>query len=134
MAITPQDLLQYAESLMQDSNEISARNAAGRAFYAAFHFCMPIFNELDTGPKTKEGTHQKILRLFANYDSARTEDVSRKIRVIGTMYRQAREIRSRADYQIDLEFSKDDARLLNETAKGISSRISELKIAEFGNS
>lgn len=134
MAITPEDLLQYAESLILGGNEISARAAAGRAFYAAHHFCKPILKQIDPNPNTQEGTHHKIIRLFSNYYGGRNEDVSRKIRAIGAMYRQVREIRSRADYEIDSEFAKDDARLLVETAKRISSRISELRIAELGNS
>ena len=134
MAITPEDLLQYAESLVLDGNEISTRAAAGRAFYAVYHFYIPILNQIDTGKKTREGTHHKIIRLFTGYNGGPNEDASRKIRAIGAMYRQAREIRSRADYQIDSEFSKDEAHLLVETAKRISSRISELKIADLGGS
>lgn len=110
------------------------RAAAGRAFYAAYHFCMPVLNQIDTGPKTREGTHQKIIRLFVSFYGGQNENVSSKIRAIGVMYRQARDIRSKADYEIDSEFSEDEARLLIGTTKRIASRISELRIDDLRSS
>ncbi|MCZ6841903.1 MAG: hypothetical protein O7G32_03620 [SAR324 cluster bacterium] len=125
MGVTPEELLAYAESLIQQPAEISIRNAAGRAFYAAYHACSPINERLDPGLKFKEGTHQKLIRLFTEYHGA-DDDTSRKVRILGAMYRQVRDLRSKADYEIDSEFTLGEAQVLLGTARRIIDRTVEL--------
>ena len=131
MAVTPQDLLQYAESLIQESGEIRLRNAAGRAFYAAVHACRPIYNQLDTGPETREGTHQKMIRLFSEYHGP-DESISRRIRALGAMYKQVRDLRSKADYEIESDFTEGEAKTVLGTVRRIVERTAELSSVTLG--
>ena len=131
MAVTPQELLRYAESLLQESGELRLRNAAGRAFYAAYHSCLPLYGRLDSGPETREGTHQRIIRLFSEYHGP-DESISRRIRALGVMYRQVRDLRSKADYEIESDFTKGEAETVLRTVKSIVERTAELGNVTLG--
>ncbi len=132
MAITARELLQYAESLAQASEEVRVRNAAGRAFYAAHHSCRPVYDRLNAGRRTREGTHQRLIRLFTGFVGGPNEEVSRKVRAVGAMYRHARELRSKADYDIAIDFTRDECKVLLETAKTIIEWMTELEDMNFG--
>ncbi|MCZ6629168.1 MAG: hypothetical protein O7E56_13185, partial [SAR324 cluster bacterium] len=125
-----EELLAYAEELILQPAEISIRNAAGRAFYAAYHACSPINERLDPGLKFKEGTHQKLIRLFTEYDGA-DDETSGKVRALGWMYKQVRDLRSKTDYEIEMEFTLAEAQVLLGTAKRIVDRATELGRIDF---
>ena len=42
MAVNPKQLLDAAHELAEGSREVDFRNAASRAYYAAYHRCRPI--------------------------------------------------------------------------------------------
>ncbi len=131
MAITPQDLLEYAESLILESGEIRLRNAAGRAFYAAYHSCLPLCDRLESGPDLREGTHRRIIRLLSDYHGP-DESISRRIRALGVMYKQVRDLRSKADYEIDSDFTEGEAEMVLGTVKRIVERTAELSSVTLG--
>ena len=131
MAITPHDLLQYAESLLEESGEIQLRNAAGRAFYAACHSCLPLCDRLESGPDLREGTHSRIIRLLSDYHGP-DDSITRRVRALGVMYKQARDLRSKADYEIESDFTEGEAETVLGTVKRIVERTAELSTVTLG--
>lgn len=132
MTITPQDLLDHAEELIQQQEELNFRAGAGRAFYAAFHACGSILARIDTGPETKEGTHSRNIRLLTGFYGGPKEEIAAKVRRLGFMYRQARDIRSHADYNIQEDFTEKKARIVLDTAQRMLEICSELEGEQLG--
>ncbi len=132
MAVTPADLLSYAESLIQNSDEIRLRNGAGRAFYAGFHACRPLAARLGTIRKQEEGTHQWMIRAFKNYRGGPDENAAKEVRTLGKIYWYIRDLRSRADYDIDNNFKPHQAQQIVETTKRLMVRVAQLESAKLG--
>lgn len=44
MAVSPKQLLEAAQELAQGNREVDFRNAASRAYCAAYHRCRPVAN------------------------------------------------------------------------------------------
>ncbi len=112
MAITPDELLRTAEELARGSRESDWRNGASRAYYAAYHACIPFAY----GTASAEPGHREIARRLTQ---AAAPVASRSA---GYLLDQCRELRERADYRISAEFGRDDA----QTALSASHRIFEV--------
>lgn len=132
MAINAEALLKYAEGLLKGSGEIQHRNSAGRAYYAAFHCCRPLAKRLGPQPPKKRITHHEIIRIITGFLGGPDEETAQKVRGLGPQYKQIRDLRNKADYDIELDFTAGDAQLLLLTAKKIQARTEELRDYEFG--
>ena len=132
MPVTPDDLLEYAKDLVVDDLEVRRRNGAGRAFYAAFHLCRPLAGRID--PERKKGgrSHEWIVRVFSEFGGPSDKELAGKVRTLGRLYFQARDLRGKADYDIGLDFTAEDATLLLETAKSIKALTVKLHKVELG--
>ena len=119
MAITPVDLLRTAELLANDPTEVFQRAAASRAYYAAFHFCAPIARSLPLGlPNGRLGTHQRVIRALIRFDGS-PRGQRKQVRFLGHRLRQARDLRSRADYELQRDFTASDAELAVDLARQV---------------
>lgn len=99
MATTPSELLQTADELAQGVRECDWRNAASRAYYAAYHICIPFaFDSSSANPG-----HRELARRLT-HPTAATHRKS-----AGYLLDQCRELRERADYRINADFQRDDA-------------------------
>lgn len=103
MAVTPESLLKAAELLLEGGSEEDHRNAVSRAYYAAFHKCMPVALALGLQPYTNRGTHQDLIDIL---QSSRTK----AHKALANMLIQCRKLRVEADYRIEGSFEEGDAR------------------------
>jgi uncharacterized protein (UPF0332 family) len=111
--------LRLADELMERSEELeeaSNRSAISRAYYAAFNLALERAAAigLDVQPSDEEcgNQHAACWRAFRAHSD-------KKLRAIGTLGRDLRDIRNRADYEANLpdhvrkaERAVDDARRL----------------------
>ena len=106
MAVTPTQLREGARQARIDGSEVERRVVASRSYYAAYHVCRSIARRegvfTDTG-----GAHAEVI------DSL-TRSPQRKLKSIGYMLKQCRDLRVKADYKIEVDFTIQDA----ETARG----------------
>ena len=102
MPVTPDALFEAARAIGQGESEVDLRNATSRIYYAAFHRCRPIAENLPE-PATKHGgVHRRVIDTL-------TENESRKLKSVGYMLDQCRKLRVEADYDIESVFLDQDA-------------------------
>ena len=104
MAVTPHALFEAARGLEQGGSEVDLRNAASRAYYAAYHQCL----RLDPAPAAQSppnhrGVHRMVIDALTSAGDA-------KLKSLGYMLEQCRKLRVKADYHIESEFPSSDAR------------------------
>lgn len=100
MPVTPQLLLDAAKALAGGEAEVDQRNAASRAYYAAFHRCLPIARRLGL-PARPERVHRDLI------DTQKTARDNR-LKSIAYMLDQCRKIRVDADYEINAPFTQGE--------------------------
>ena len=104
MAVTPRELLEAAAALGRRESEVDLRNAASRAYYAAYHQCRRLARDLRLRPTPGSGgVHRRVIDTL-------TTSQDRKLRRLGYMLEQCRKLRVVADYDIEAEFPSDHAR------------------------
>ena len=119
MAITPSDLLMYARKLRDDPSEPAQRSAASRAYYAAFHPCRDLAKTLPRPKSAGRGAHQQVIATLANFEG---EPGARRDRVrrLGELLQHAKDLRTRADYYLDRDFSSAEAQMTLSYAERIT--------------
>ncbi len=111
MSVNPIDFLAIAEELIGGSSEIHYRCAASRAYYSAYHRCLDIGDALLGGEDETVGKHERLIRKLANYPKTEEpKEVNMKIRALGHMLSQARNIRTTADYKLLEDFPLNKAK------------------------
>ena len=118
MPVTPKLLLEAAKALGQGKSEVDQRNAASRAYYAAYHRCLPIAESIGLPAETK-GVHRDLIGTLT-----KTRDM--QVKSMGYMLDQCRGLRVKADYEIQIEFSAENARLVMDQCERILSRADVL--------
>ena len=104
MAVTPRELLEAAGALEERGAEVDLRNAASRAYHAAYHQCRRLAQNLRLRPAPGSGgAHRRVI-------DALTSSGDRKLKSLGYMLEQCRQLRIVADYDIDAEFPPGHAR------------------------
>ena len=103
MSVTPTELLEAAKILGRGGAEVDRRNAASRAYYAAWHRCLPIGRAI--GLATRGGVHQQLIETL-------TRSSNRTLKSLGYMLEQCRRLRARADYEIEADFPPEDLRIV----------------------
>ena len=101
MPVTPQLLLESAKALAGGEAEVDQRNAASRAYYAAYHRCLPIAQRFGL-PARPEHVHRDLI------DTLKTTRDNR-LKSIAYMLNQCRKIRVDADYEINVPFTQGEA-------------------------
>jgi len=119
MAVTPDVLLGAAKALGQGGAEVDQRNAASRAYYAAYHRCLPLGRYLGLSAERGRGVHRRLLdTLLGSTDP--------KVKSIAYMLDQCRKLQTQADYRIEGDFSFQDALLAIQQCERIMTRIDAL--------
>lgn len=98
MAVTPRELLEAADALEQRGSEVDLRNAASRAYYAAYHQCRKL-PQLPPAPGSGSMHKWVVDTLTASQDN--------KLKSLGYILEQCRKLRIAADYDIDAKFPSD---------------------------
>ena len=102
MSVTPNELLEAAKALGRGDSEVDWRNAASRAYYAAWHRCLPIGRSV--GLSAERGVHRQLIETLE-------QDRNMTLRSLGYILRQCRKLRVKADYEIETDFSPEDAQV-----------------------
>ena len=107
--VTPGDFLTFAEKAHAGAQgEYDHRNAAGRAYYAAFHCC-----DIESSrcpPLTepgKLGSHDRVYQQIHNLVGNGAEAFA--LKSMASVAKSMKTVRQRADYQIEGEFDGSDA-------------------------
>ena len=99
MAITPDTLLQVAQEMAAGTREVDWRSAASRAYYAAYHRCIPYAY----GRASASPGHTQMIADLTHRDA---ESSSRRA---GYLLRHCKQLREQADYELTATFQWDDA-------------------------
>lgn len=102
MAVTPNALFEAARVIGHGKSEVDLRNATSRAYYAAYHRCRLLAENLPAPAAHQGGVHRIVIDTL-------TENKSWKLKSLGYMLDQCRKLRVEADYDINSEFRHQDA-------------------------
>ena len=113
MAITPEEILAAASVLLGGGGEVDWRNAASRAYYAAYHRCRRL--SLEEGLALGQGgsAHAGVVNALRQMGNARP------LRELAGMLDRCRLRRRDADYAIEKEFARDLANAVVEDCGNI---------------
>lgn len=111
MAVTAEQLREGALKAEIGQCEVERRVTASRSYYAVFHKCRPMAQAQGLFADV-QGSHAQVIE-------ALTRGRNRKLKGIGYKLRQCRDVRARADYEIDEDFTLDDAQTLREECEEI---------------
>lgn len=128
MAITDQDILAYAQKLLNSDSETELRSCISRSYYSSYHRGITLAEKLDVLLDSFEGgSHQKLISMFTTYHgSALAVDEKRKLKSIGYMIAQARSFRVDADYDLKKSVGTADAITTYQLAVHIIQRMDNL--------
>ena len=124
MAVTASVLLAAAARLLSGGNEVDYRNAASRAYYAAFHACRPVGLTLGLQEVPERGPHWDLIEIFKRQGDT-------KYLSIAHMLEQCRRLRVRADYEIEEDFDEARAQTTLSQCERILERVAELTRREL---
>ena len=111
MAVSPKQLLEAAQELAQGSREVDFRNAASRAYYAAYHRCRPIAQR--NGLRSSgRGVHGDVI------DALRTA-TKPTLKHLAQMLARCKALRAKADYNIAEDFRRSEAQTSTRQAQKI---------------
>ena len=111
MAVSPNQLLEAAQELAEGSREVDFRNAASRAYYAAYHRCRPIAKRQGLRSSGR-GVHGDVI------DALRTA-TKPKLKQMAQLLARCRGLRVKADYNIDEAFRRSEAQASTRQAQKI---------------
>ncbi|HIC7643356.1 hypothetical protein AB6825_22850 [Serratia proteamaculans] len=104
MSVTGKDFHEFAQKCMSYDDEISYRNAIGRAYYGLYH---EVCSALHNCPATSHTGVATYLQDEAWRGNEPYEKFAMKS--LGIVLQQQHSKRKQCDYQIDLNVTKEDA-------------------------
>lgn len=111
MSVKARDIFQHAESFFDPKNcdEIVARMLINRAYYGIYGYVLSevenrLFYDLD---KSNPSVHQALINTF-KYKKCSSVDQQRLVAKIATQLRQARLLRTNADYELQYHITHKD--------------------------
>jgi len=103
-----------AQELMQGHREVDYRSAVSRAYYSAFHACRTLLKNIPNLPGSIGTSHQRVIDELLSHSDKQINSLGNKLKV-------ARDLRQKADYQLERAFSRYEAsRLLSQVQKILS--------------
>ena len=123
MPVTPNELLDAAKVIGRGEAEVDWRNATSRAYYAAWHRCLPIGRSVGLSARPGQGVHQQLIETL-------TGNRNTTLKSLGYMLRQCRDFRVEADYEIETDFPPEDARTALEQCEKILDKAAALPVPE----
>ena len=119
MSVTPDALLEAAKALGRGEAEVDRRNAASRAYYAAYHRCLPLSRSIGLSAEPGHGVHRQLVDTLTGSSDLRVKSV-------GYRLNECRKLRTQADYEIEIDFSSRDARVAIAQCERIMSQVDVL--------
>ena len=118
------DFLEFAQNQLKTANkEFDYRNAAGRAYYFAFHCCLE--HKVSVPYNNDRGSHDNLYDSIAKLPDV--EDPATKLlKAMAYSARMMKDVRNHADYKLKAPFTKQDAVQQVKDAEKIKSKYREL--------
>ena len=111
MAVRPKQLLDAANEMAKGSQEVDFRNAASRAYYAAYHRCRPIAKR--NGLRSSDrGVHSDVINTLLTTTKPRLKQLAQ-------LLTRCKGLRAKADYNIDEDFRRSEAQASTRQAQKI---------------
>lgn len=122
MAITAKELNDWAMRRDIGEDEIERRTTASRTYYAAFHQCRKVADSVGRLADV-QGSHEEVIETLRVKGDRTLTRMAYKLR-------ECRNIRSRADYALEDDFTTNEGRLMRRMCTEIWSLIEEKERAE----
>jgi uncharacterized protein (UPF0332 family) len=121
------NFFESAKKLCEQNSEVDYRNAISRAYYAAYHAALALNDLIENhgGIKSGVGVHEQLVTKFTNCPTS--INYCMKIKSIGYLLRDAKNIRRDADYFLAIDFTKEDAKEQLKTVKQILEKVAEIE-------
>ncbi len=113
MAVAPAEMLAAAASYLDGTGEVHSRNAASRAYYAAYHRCRLLAEQEGLSIPEGGSAHWGLVEALAESQN------SRPMRQLSSALDRCRIRRKDADYEIDKEFERQLAKTVVEDCREI---------------
>ena len=120
MAVTPEVLLDAAIVIGEGDEEVDWRNAASRAYYAAFHRCVAVAHDAGLSISNTGSVHVTLIGALVDPLSPTV------LRSLGYMLEQCRMRRVDADYRISQDFPRNLAETVLADCRRILQRADEV--------
>lgn len=128
MSVDPGDFLVSAVAMLQpESSEIDFRNAASRAYYAAYHAARALAVTLPVQAVVKGGAHEQVIKTLTD---GGTSHFSMQCRRVGYLLSTMRTARHRADYELGTDFLRTDAESLISSVPNLHGAVAQAKAAQ----
>lgn len=99
MPVTSESFLDFAKICCAESSEIGYRNAVSRSYYSMYHKVLSILDN-DIPNYANGGVHSSLLTYLSSSNSESYD--TRELKKLSYMLKAARDMRGKADYQLDL--------------------------------
>ena len=124
MAVTAEQLREWATSADPEQSEVERRIVASRHYYATFHKCRPLARAEGLFPDAG-GVHAEVI-------DALTRGRDRKLQSIGYKLEECRKARVKADYKIDQDFTEGESAAMRERCGAIWKQVGRFGEAGAG--
>lgn len=125
MAIDHVPFIEYAQHALLEDTEFSARNSASRAYYAALHAASVCLKYCPDNSNLRYGTHERVTTRYESFKSSHPLHAAGK--GISYTLKQLKQVRVKADYKLDANFSKAEAEAQLSLAKIAMERVLSFK-------
>ncbi len=112
-----QDFIQSAEQLLKIGDEMGYRNAVSRAYYALYHRCLPLFNEINDHPA--DDHHAQVVRTL--YQQPQYKSIANRLNKL-------RKRRNTADYELHKTLPRYDAESAVKMAQRAIAELDKLQL------
>lgn len=103
MGISYAAFLSSAQKLLGNAqSEVDYRNAASRGYLSAYHACSPLGKTLPDFVDVKGGVHERLI-----YQLTHAKEI--KLKSLGYLLKACKISRKYADYELNEDFSKEEA-------------------------
>ena len=103
MSVNEKDFYDVALENYDFGTEIGYRMCLGRSYYAMYHSALKIIHKELPNYKTG-GKHYSLITHLADPHNSEPHD-SKHMKIISYMLRQGRELRNKADYDVNIDIS-----------------------------
>ena len=124
MAVTAEQLREWATSAGPEQSEVERRIVASRHYYATFHKCRPLAQA--------EGLFTDAGGVHAEVIDALTRGRDRKLQSIGYKLEECRKARVKADYEINQNFTEGETAAMRERCGEIWKQVGRIGEAGAG--
>lgn len=127
MSVTAEDFLALAVRLTSATSETEWRSGVSRGYYACFHLARETSASFpdNTHFDIKGGTHARLIEKFQTYRPFSTPE-GKKARQIAYVLATLKKRREKADYDIPLNLTQDEAKTAIDMVRQLQAHIKKL--------